>query len=416
MRRAAFVGAVPAHGGGRSFTGLLRSASTLVNRGEGMTYSKHLVDRRRLLVAGGNGGKGGCQYTKHKKHEMVGPGYPCGGSGGKGGDVVVQASDSYHSLAHLVGTVHANSGRVGRKGRINGASGTDAMIWVPRGVIVRELLRPAGEEASAPSGDSDADPVKLHELGRGPVLADLDQPGASVVAAAGGSGGRGNTMHTPYEAAEGLPGQSRYIELEMKTIADVGLVGMPNAGKSSLLGAVSRACPKIAPYPFTTVAPYVGRAEFVDDYAIHMADVPGLVEGAHLGEGMGHEFLRHLERTKVLLYVVDVAHAHDPLSDLAALQNEVAAFSWEMAMKPCGVVATKCDLSPDRTLARVDELFHGVRKSSGAHGVNAPLFVRAISARFGDGVKGLLQELRQLLMGTHAGWLARAPAQTAVLA
>ncbi|CAE8637503.1 unnamed protein product [Polarella glacialis] len=184
---------------------------------------------------------------------------------------------------------------------------------------------------------------------------------------------------------------------------------MPNAGKSTLLGAVSRACPKIAPYPFTTVAPYVGRVEFVDGSAITVADVPGLVEGAHRGEGLGHEFLRHLERTQVLLYVVDCARSSDPFEDLLCLQREVSLFSREMAEKPCGIVANKCDLAPQETLAKVDELFNLVRYSESAFGANMPLFVRATSARYGDGIKGLLQEVRLLLQGRHERWLERLP-------
>ena len=164
----------------------------------------------------------------------------------------------------------------------------------------------------------------------------------------------GNNMARPHEATLGLPGEIRKIELELKMVADVGLVGMPNAGKSTLLGSVSRACPKIAPYPFTTVAPYVGKVQFLDGSSMTIADVPGLVEGAHAGEGLGHEFLRHLERTKVLLYVVDCARSSDPFSDFLSLQREVEAFSRSMAFKPCAVIATKCDVDPEQTLPKVD--------------------------------------------------------------
>ena len=161
-------------------------------------------------------------------------------------------------------------------------------------------------------------------------------------------------MARPHEATLGLPGEIRKIELELKMVADVGLVGMPNAGKSTLLGSVSRACPKIAPYPFTTVAPYVGKVHFLDGSSMTIADVPGLVEGAHAGEGLGHEFLRHLERTKVLLYVVDCARSFDPFSDFLSLQREVEAFSRSMSFKPCAVIATKCDVDPEQTLPKVD--------------------------------------------------------------
>ncbi|CAJ1391023.1 unnamed protein product, partial [Effrenium voratum] len=214
---------------------------------------------------------------------MIGPGWPCGGSGGRGGDVVVKATPDLWSLAHVNGHVQAPNGMTGRRGNLNGESGRQCVISVPRGVFVRELL---------------VDPEDSRQKRRGALLADLDQPGQSVTVALGGKGGMGNNMARVHEAFLGLPGQDRRIELELKTVADVGLIGMPNAGKSTLLGAVSRACPKIAPYPFTTVAPYVGKVDFADGSSLTMADVPGLVEGAHQGHGLGHEFLRHLERTK----------------------------------------------------------------------------------------------------------------------
>merc|ERR1712151_517014 len=203
--------------------------------------------------------------------------------------------------------------------------------------------------------------------------------------------------------SQGELGESHWVELELKLVADVGLVGKPNAGKSTLLGALSRASPKIAPYPFTTVAPYIGRAEFVDGSALTVADVPGLVEGAHRGEGLGHEFLRHIERTKVLLYVIDAAtHDADPFAELLVLQREVALYSRELAEKPCAVVANKCDVAPDVSLQRADELFRSIHACDWSTD-NLPLFVRATSARFGEGVRGLLQELRQILQGSHPG-------------
>merc|ERR1712187_165677 len=156
---------------------------------------------------------------------------------------------------------------------------------------------------------------------------------------------------------------------------------MPNAGKSTLLGAVSRASPKIAPYPFTTVAPYVGRVEFKDGTSMTVADVPGLVEGAHLGEGLGHEFLRHLERTKFLLYVIDIANSPDPLAHFITLRCEVAAFSRAMAEKPCGVIANKCDLDPQSALSQADILHRMIRDHEDVKIENPPIFVRALSAR-----------------------------------
>eukprot|EP00913_Durusdinium_trenchii_P033497 g31361.t1 len=348
-----------------------RAVGHLGDRGEGWQYSRHLVDRREIRVLGGHGGPGSCAYKRHAKHKMIGPGFPCGGSGGRGGDVIVEAGGSFFSLAHLDGHVEAGDGMAGKKGNLNGESGRNSKILVPRGTMVREL---SGEEETE-------------------ELADLNQLGDSIVVAKGGRGGMGNNMARPHESSEGQPGDDRRIELELKTVADVGLVGMPNAGKSTLLGSVSRAAPKIAPYPFTTVAPYVGKVDFVDGSSLSVADVPGLVEGAHRGEGLGHEFLRHLERTKVLMYVVDCARSPDPFGDYLSLQRE--AFSIMMAWKPSALVATKCDVKPEETLRKVDALYRSVRAAEESLGPAAPLFVRAISARFGEGISGLLQERRR---------------------
>lgn len=387
-----------------------RSAASLVDRGEGARYSRHLVDKRRVHVTAGHGGNGSCLYTKHTKHHMIGPGWPCGGSGGKGGDVLVKVSTSHHSLAHVKGDVQGTSGHAGRKKKINGQKGMDTVISVPRGVIVRELLPVIGTapDMFAVAGPGGERPGTQKKFAPGDVLADLNEDGEIVVIAEGGRGGRGNTMSKPHEATPGAPGDERWVELELKTIADVGLVGMPNAGKSTLLSAISRATPRIAPYPFTTVAPYVGQVEFTDGKGFTMADVPGLVENAHQGEGLGHEFLRHLERTQLLLYVIDVAHSEQPFQDFLALQREVARYSPAMAAKPCGIVACKCDVEPHNTLTQVDMLFSMVRRRGlSLEEDNLPLFVRAISARFGDGVKGLLQELRTILSGTHPQWPGR---------
>ncbi|CAL1158823.1 unnamed protein product, partial [Cladocopium goreaui] len=295
----------------------------------------------------------------------IGPGYPCGGNGGRGGDVLVAATPSFHSLAHVNGHVQAEDGLAGKKQNLNGDSGRSTVIQVPRGVVVRELR------------------IGSTSPGQKEELADLDKVGESVLVAKGGRGGMGNTMARPHESSDGLAGEERRIELELKTVADVGLVGMPNAGKSTLLGAVSRACPKIAPYPFTTVAPYVGKVDFVDGSTLTMADAPGLVEGAHRGEGLGHEFLRHLERTKVLIYVVDCARSTDPFLDFLSLQREVQ-----------------------------DKLYRSVRSAEPSLGSSAPLFVRAVSARFGEGIPGLLQELRLILRGDHQKWIERHAADT----
>lgn len=315
-------------------------------------------------------------------------------------------------MAHVSGDVRGDDAQAGRKKRINGASGAIATILVPRGVVVRELVPEAATGAGATTelrqvGRSSTAPPRQFRAGE--VIAELNAAGDTAIVAKGGRGGNGNNMARAHEATSGSPGEERWIELELKLVANVGLIGAPNAGKSSLLGALSRACPKIAPYPFTTVAPYIGRAEFTDGSYVTVADVPGLVENAHLGEGLGHDFLRHLERTQVLLYVIDVARSHDPFGEFLALQREVALYSREMAAKPCGLVANKCDIAPDVTLQRADELFRAVVACRVGAESNMPIFVRATSARYGEGIPGLLQEVRKILQGEHEGCLARGP-------
>lgn len=391
----------------------VRRFSKLVDEGEGRTYSKHLVDQRRIRAVGGHGGAGGCLFKRHAPHKLVGPGTPVGGHGGKGGDVIVKATGSHVSLAHVSGAVLADDGEPGRKRRINGTSGADAIVLVPRGVVVHELLVRSADEDDAKSVETnEPDGLRLRgnkRFARGRLLADLDKVGDTLLVAAGGQGGRGNNMGTPYSSTEGRPGECRYIELELKMIADVGLIGLPNAGKSTLLGAVTRATPKIAPYPFTTVAPYVGQVYFQDATSMTIADVPGLVEDAHLGAGLGHDFLRHLERTRMLLYIIDAARSSDPLSHFLALRREVALFSDAMAAKPFGIVANKCDVATPNTLPRVDELHRALLGKDAPQALdgNPPLFIRAASARFGDGVSGLLQEVRSVMHGTHAGLIQR---------
>ncbi|CAK9013886.1 GTPase Obg (GTP-binding protein Obg) [Durusdinium trenchii] len=320
---------------------------------------RHLVDRREIRVLGGHGGPGSCAYKRHAKRlgrftAQDAPWPPekrdaCEGVGhfkdleftGRGGDVIVEAPSSFFSLAHLDGHVEAGDGMAGKKGNLNGESG-------PLGFSepARDVLKKIHRHRPVLFGF-------ILSLIETEELADLNQLGDSIVVAKGGRGGMGNNMARPHESSEGQPGDDRRIELELKTVADVGLVGMPNAGKSTLLGSVSRAAPKIAPYPFTTVAPYVGKVDFVDGSSLSVADVPGLVEGAHRGEGLGHEFLRHLERTKVLMYVVDCARSPDPFGDYLSLQREVEAFSIMMAWKPSALVATKCDVKPEETLRKV---------------------------------------------------------------
>ena len=359
--------------------------------------SGRFIDKLRLEVRGGRGGDGIVAYTAHKLKKLLGPGMPCGGNGGRGGDVSIIAKSSVRSLKSAVPILAGGNGQNGGKNRANGSPGRDVEFLVPLGVTIR-----------------DASTLTL--------LADLDQPDSSIVVARGGAGGRGNNMARPHESTPGLPGQDRRIFLELKTIADIGLVGFPNAGKSSLLSLLSRAAPKIAPYPFTTLAPHIGTVDVRSGptdpdslKSVKIADIPGLVEDAHLDRGMGHEFLRHIERTKALLFVIDsTCENWDTRSTivedseteksiqsiLGILRNEICMYNDGMLSgKPWGVVCNKVDMVPDK-LGQVDDLekfllySNGVEKFSGCRGLVVT------SAKHGLGKESVLRLIRRLLVSS----------------
>jgi len=250
------------------------------------------IDEADITVIGGDGGNG-CVSFRREKH--VPRGGPDGGDGGDGGSVLVEAREGLNTLAHLSGRHHWRAGRGAHgtgKDR-HGRKGEDVIVPVPPGTVIR-----------------DAD--------RGTVLKDLTDPGARVCVAAGGRGGRGNTHfaspthQTPRRAEPGEPGQRRRLSLELKLIADVGLLGRPNAGKSTLLARLSSARPKVAAYPFTTTEPVLGIVELSGERRFVMADIPGLIEGAHRGAGLGDAFLRHVERTRLLVHLVDIRPTGPP--------------------------------------------------------------------------------------------------------
>ena len=346
--------------------------------------SIRLVDKIRVEVRAGRGGDGIVAYTAHKLKRLVGPGTPCGGNGGRGGDVSVVAKSTVRSLGSIPPVLSAGNGQNGKRDRINGSAGEDILIKVPVGVTVF-------------SEDGET------------IISDLDEPESSVVVAVGGAGGRGNNRARPHESTTGEPGTSRRIILELKTIADIGLVGFPNAGKSSLLGFMSRASPKVASYPFTTLSPFVGTVEIPfhgEPKKITIADIPGLVEHAHLNRGMGHEFLRHVERTKALLFVLDSTGRHwnprEPgekkslKESLEVLRKEVEMYDESLAVKPWGVVVNKLDpevLEPclgDR-LEAANKLDLEMKKSHASY-----RGLVAISAKYGIGRKGLIGLLERL--------------------
>jgi GTP-binding protein len=284
------------------------------------------LDEIDFVAFGGDGGDGCVAFRREK---FVPKGGPSGGDGGNGGSVLVQTDEQYNTLQHLAGHHHfrAQHGQQGMGSKCHGKKGQDLIVRVPPGTIV-----------------FDAE----HHL----VLKDLVAPGDRVCVAAGGKGGRGNvhfkssTNQTPRQAEEGTPGEIKSIHLELKLIADAGLVGLPNAGKSTLLSRLSAARPKVAAYPFTTLSPHLGIVELVNWRRFVMADIPGLIEGAHAGAGLGHEFLRHIERTKLLVHMVDVAPLDgDPVEAYRVIRNELQSYSPALAAKPEIVVANKIDLT-----------------------------------------------------------------------
>ncbi len=280
------------------------------------------VDEVRINVRAGDGGNGAASFRREK---FVPRGGPDGGNGGSGGSVVLRVEPGVATLSELARLPHRKAGRGdhGSGSDKHGAAGPDRLVAVPDGTMVRE----------AETGE---------------VLADLVGAGASFVAARGGRGGRGNAAfatarrRAPGFAERGEPGEERWLQLELRLLADAGLVGFPNAGKSSLVARMSAARPKVADYPFTTLTPNLGVAEVAGERFV-VADVPGIIEGAHEGRGLGLEFLRHLDRCLVLCFVLDLS-AGDPSGALAALRAELAAHDPALASRPAVVAANKIDL------------------------------------------------------------------------
>lgn len=291
------------------------------------------IDKVHINVKGGNGGSG-CMSFRREAH--VPKGGPDGGDGGRGGNVMLVADSSISSLVDYRFKHHFKAGRGmhGKGSRMHGANGEDVTLKVPVGTVVREYDDETGE-----AGDT---------------IADLVQDGQSVIVASGGVGGRGNThfvtstRRAPAFAELGEPAEERSIELEMKLLADAALVGVPSAGKSSTIARMSAARPKIADYPFTTLVPNLGVATS-GDLSFVLADVPGLIEGAHEGKGLGHEFLRHIERTALIVHIVDMTggfEGRDPLDDYRTINDELALYADELARRPRIVVANKIDGLP----------------------------------------------------------------------
>jgi GTP-binding protein len=324
------------------------------------------IDKARLHVQAGDGGRGAVSFRREK---FVPRGGPDGGDGGKGGDIYLKATSSKNTLIDFQYLRHFRSGRGqhGQGGNRTGKSGNDLWIPVPVGTVVLSA-----------SGD---------------LIADLDQEDATVLVAKGGRGGKGNshfatpTAQAPEFSQDGEEGEAMYLNLELKLIADVGLLGFPNAGKSTLLATISAARPKIASYPFTTLQPVLGVVTIDDNTTFVVADIPGLIEGASHGTGLGLQFLRHIERTRMLLHLVDVSpNEESPVRRYQILRKELAEYGRGLSKRPQIVVASKIDQADPKALA-------DFRKYAARRGLR----YLEISAKTGEGLEPLLRAVHQEL-------------------
>ncbi|MEI7812880.1 MAG: GTPase ObgE [Ignavibacteria bacterium] len=320
------------------------------------------IDYAEIEIAAGHGGAGAVAFRREK---YVPKGGPAGGNGGKGGDVVLEA---HHNLQTLLDFRYkkkylAENGDKGGNSLKDGKDGEDVLIKVPVGTIVKD--------------------VETEK-----IIIDLDSDGKRFVIARGGIGGRGNsnfatpTQQTPRYAEPGRPGEQRNVILELKLIADVGLVGFPNAGKSTLISVISAARPKIADYPFTTLEPNLGIVRYKNYQSFVVADIPGIIEGAHTGKGLGLQFLRHIERTRILLFLIDVS-SEDYQKDYKTLVNELESYSPELMNKKRIVAFSKADLLDEKALKKIRKI--KLRK------YDSPLFVFSSASK--EGLEELIDYL-----------------------
>lgn len=326
------------------------------------------VDSCTVKVVAGNGGNGAVAFRREK---FVPHGGPSGGDGGRGGDIVFRTDPGMSTLLDLTyaHTLRAKKGENGMGDDCYGRGAEDLVVRVPVG-------------------------TQVFDATSGALLFDLDEPNVDTIIAKGGRGGRGNihfassTDRAPRRAEPGEAGEERELRLELKVMADVGLLGFPNVGKSTLISAVSRARPKVADYPFTTLTPHLGVVQVDDDTKFVLADIPGLIPGASEGAGLGIQFLKHVERTRVLLHLVtvDPAEGRDPVGDYEALMKELAQFSPELAKRPMLVAMSKADL-PD-----VRDAYESAKKRFKKKKIDLHL----ISAATGEGIKPLLYALAPL--------------------
>ena len=323
------------------------------------------IDEAKITVKAGDGGNGVISFRREK---FIPKGGPDGGNGGKGGDVIIQADQHLNTLLDFRyhRSYKAERGENGRGKNQFGKFGEDTVLRVPCGTIVRES-------------------------GTGEILADLTSHRQEVVIARGGKGGKGNaefatsTNQAPRVAEQGIPGEERELVLELKLLADAGLVGFPNAGKSTLISVISAAKPKIADYPFTTLTPNLGIVRYAEEKSFVVADIPGLIEGAHRGKGLGIQFLKQIERTRVLVFLIESTSA-DPKEDYRVLLNELSEYSETMLKKPRIVAMTKMDIAEPG-------VSRSFRKLKFGRGVG----VIPISAVTNEGIPALVEQVWKLL-------------------
>ncbi len=326
------------------------------------------TDTITIHVRAGKGGQGAVSFYREK---YIPKGGPDGGDGGKGGDVLLAANNSLYNLSHLFKDriYKAEVGKQGMGQNRHGRDGADLLIKLPAGTEVYD------EES-------------------GELLADLVDADKPVLIARGGIGGRGNTFfkssthQTPRFSQPGMPGEEKILRLNLKLIADVGLVGLPNAGKSTLLAAVTNARPKIADYPFTTLIPNIGVVERPNGSSYKIADIPGIIEGAHRGLGLGLSFLQHIERVRVLLFLIDI-NEPDPAYNLELLRAELSTYNEDLLERPYRILLTKADLADDRTADKIIDQMGDPR-------------IVSISAQSGYNVKRLLDIIDRLLENRDA--------------
>jgi len=339
-------------------------------------------DQARIYVKGGDGGAGAVAFRREK---YVPEGGPSGGDGGRGGNIIFVGDEGLRTLVDFRYQRHykGDRGDHGQAKNMSGRSGEDSILRIPVGTVVLD-------DAS------------------GELIADITEHGQRVVVAAGGRGGRGNarfmsnTNKAPTLAENGEPGVERWLRLELKLLADVGLVGFPNVGKSTIISKVSAAKPKIADYHFTTLIPNLGVVDLEDGQSFVMADIPGLIEGAHTGAGLGHEFLRHTERTRLILHVLDISGSEerDPLEDLRIIQEELRLYSPELAVRPVIIVANKMDIpGAEENLQRLKEAVEESQE------------VFSVSAATGEGLQALIYRIAQLLPDTPIPEILHLPAE-----